>query len=54
MKEHSVVKGINFDKEKNLLHFSNHCTLYAFLMDYIKDVFLGQIHVDNGIKITFP
>ena len=25
-----------------------HCTLYAFLMDYIKDVFLGQIHVDNG------
>ena len=23
-----------------------HCTLYAFLMDYIKDVFLGQIHVD--------
>ena len=28
----------------------NHCTLYAFLMDYIKDVFLGQIHVDNGNK----
>ena len=25
-----------------------HCTLYAFLMDYIKDVFLGQIHADNG------
>ena len=25
-----------------------HCTLYAFLMDYIKDVFLGQIHMDNG------
>lgn len=25
-----------------------HCTLYAFLMDYIKDVFLGQIRVDNG------
>lgn len=24
----------------------SHCTLYAFLMDYIKDVFLGQIHVD--------
>ena len=24
------------------------CTLYAFLMDYIKDVFLGQIRVDNG------
>jgi len=24
----------------------SHCNLYAFLMDYIKDVFLGQIHVD--------
>ena len=23
-----------------------HCTHFAFLMDYIKDVFLGQIHVD--------
>ena len=25
-----------------------HCTLYLHLMDYIKDVFLGQIHADNG------
>ena len=33
----------------NFFH-SNHCTLYAFLMDYIKDVFLGQIHADNGKK----
>ena len=28
------------------VHPGAHCTLYAFLMDYIKDVFLGQIHVD--------
>ena len=26
----------------------SHCTLYAFLMDYIKEVFLAQINVDNG------
>jgi exocyst complex component 4 len=26
----------------------SHCALYGFLMDYIKDVFLGQIRTDNS------
>ena len=27
-----------------------HCTLYAFLIEYIGQVFLGQIRADNGEK----
>ena len=29
-----------------------HCTLYAFLIDYIGQVFLGQIRADNGIALN--
>lgn len=28
--------------------FRKHCTLYDFLMEYIRDVFLGQINTDHS------
>ena len=31
-----------------LIFDRSHCALYGFLMDYIKDVFLGQIRTDNS------
>ena len=31
-----------------------HCTLYAFLIEYIGQVFLGQIRADNGEKTLLP
>ena len=36
-----IEKSLNYD-------LGTHCALYEFLMDYIKDVFLGQIHSDNS------
>ena len=44
---HSVICFHVQEIEKPLECLSgSHCTLYAFLMEYIKDVFLCQIHVD--------
>ena len=41
---------LSTNPEKSKRHFvdRSHCALYGFLMDYIKDVFLGQIRTDNS------